>query len=80
MCAPPVLQSLLQCRALTCELCQLMLSNDQLTTLREPRLLLNLTTAACDGSKEDVIIEMSKKDLDRTIAQLSGAAEVINGM
>ena len=54
-----------------------MLSNDQLATLREPRLLLNLTIGDCNGSAEDVVVEMSKKDLDRTIEQLTKASEVV---
>jgi len=53
----------------------LMLSNDQVASLREPRLMLNLSIANSAGGSDDVVVEMSKKELDHAISQLSKANE-----
>ena len=41
----------------------LVLSNDQVASLREPRLMLNLSIANSTGSTKDAVVEMSKKEL-----------------
>ena len=58
----------------------LMLSNDQVASLREPRLMLNLSVANSSGSSDDVVVEMSKKELDQAIASLSKASEAMKAV
>ena len=55
----------------------LVLSNDQVASLREPRLMLNLTVANSTGGSEDVVVEMSKRELEEAITALSKASEVV---
>jgi hypothetical protein len=55
----------------------LVLSNDQVASLREPRLMLNLTVGNSTGGSEDIVVEMSKKELEEAITALSKASEVV---
>ena len=58
---------------------QLISSSDRISTVQETVMLLNLTTqegGSGSGKKEDVLVELTKEDLDSLLATLSSANEV----
>ncbi len=55
---------------------QLISSSDKISAIQEPVLLLNLTVGEGVNKKEDVLVELSKEDLDSLLETLSGVNEV----
>jgi len=51
-------------------------SSDKISTVQEPVLLLNLTVEN-SGKKEDVLVELSKEDLDSLLSSFSNVNEAI---
>jgi len=56
---------------------QITVASDKLATLREPVLLLSLAIQGQDGKVQDINLELPASDLDKLLASLNGASDVV---
>jgi hypothetical protein len=55
---------------------QLLTASDKISTMREPHLNLSLTLVKQDNTVEEVLLELTRDELDTLLASLSKTVQV----
>jgi len=55
-----------------------MMSSDKMSEIREPALTLDVAIQSLDGSRDDVLLELTRDELDRLLAEMDSVASALD--